>query len=105
MVTDQQAEAANDYIRDNAMTFAKAKAERIYIEQFRKSKKALLMNQIEGPEHIRDSFAYSHPEYLEVLEGLKQAVENEEAIRWRIVAAQAKIEIWRSQQANNRKGF
>ena len=36
---------AVDYLRDNADKFAKAKAERVYLEEFRKSKKSLLMLQ------------------------------------------------------------
>ena len=36
---------AVDYILSNAGRYAKAKAERVYLEEFRKSKKALLMAQ------------------------------------------------------------
>ena len=36
-----------DFIRDNAPAFAKAKAARIYLEEFRKSKKALCMRTAE----------------------------------------------------------
>ena len=39
-------EKALDFIRDSSNDFAKAKANRIHLEQFRKSKKALLMNQL-----------------------------------------------------------
>ena len=35
--------AAVDFILKNSPDFAKAKAKRIYLEEFRKSKKALLM--------------------------------------------------------------
>jgi hypothetical protein len=30
-----------DFLRDNAPAYAKAKAERVYMEEFRKSKKAI----------------------------------------------------------------
>ena len=102
MITEDQVEAALNYIRDMSPEYAKAKANRVYLEQFRKSKKAILMNQKDGPEHVRASYAYSHPDYLEVLDGLRTAVETEEEIKWRIVAAQLKSEVWRTQQANNR---
>ena len=40
---------AVDYIIKHARQFADAKAQRVYLEEFRKSKKALLMKQsIEG---------------------------------------------------------
>ena len=36
------------------------------------------------------------------LNNLRVAVENEEKLRWELVAAQARVEIWRSQEATNR---
>lgn len=95
-----------DYIRDNAPVYAKAKSDRIYLEEFRKSKKALLMRDAELAGHksavSQEREAYAHPEYLLLLEGLKAAVEQEETFRWMIVAAQAKIECWRTIEANRR---
>jgi hypothetical protein len=46
--------------------------------------------------------AYAHEEYKQLLNGLKAAVEVEEELRWALVAAQARIEVWRSQEASNR---
>ena len=104
MISEEEVEKAAAFIRDNAREHAKAKANRIYLHEFRKSKKALLINQApKGTAQAMESFAYGHPEYLEVLQGYKIAIEEEERIIWTIRAAQAKIEIWRSQQANNRK--
>jgi hypothetical protein len=37
-----------------------------------------------------------------LLEGLRDAVEQEEKLRWDLIAAQARVEIWRTQQANLR---
>ena len=94
---------AVDYVLKNAKKFAKAKAERVYLEEFRKSKKALLMQaSIESTSAAQERDAYAHAEYRELLEGLKQAVEIEEQLRWTLIAAQARIEIWRSQEASNR---
>lgn len=95
--------ACVDYIRDNAIPYAKSKANRVYLEEFRKSKKAILMrSSLESVIGKQESFAYSHPDYIEILEGIRAAVEVEEEIRWRMVAAQAKAEIWRSQEASKR---
>lgn len=94
---------ALDFIRDNAPQLAEAKATRIYLEQYRKSQKALLINQCnEGTIQAKESFAYSHPEYLLLLENYRTAVEQEEGLRWMMIAAQAKIDVYRTQQANNR---
>lgn len=95
-----------DFIRDNAPTYAKAKSERVYLEEFRKTKKALLMRAAEEAGYktaaLQEREAYADPGYLEVLEGLRAAVEEEERLRWLIVAAQAKIEAWRTIEANRR---
>ncbi len=97
---------ALDFIRDNAPAYAKAKAERIYLEEFRKTKKALCMAKAlaRGIEaaNAQEREAYADPEYIQILEALKVAVEEEERLRWLIVAAQAKIECWRSIEASRR---
>lgn len=94
---------AVDYVIANAGKFAQAKATRVYLEEFRKSKKALLMGQSSlEAANAREQFAYSHPEYLELLHGLREAVEVEEKLKWDLIAAQARIEIWRTESANNR---
>jgi UDP-N-acetylglucosamine 2-epimerase len=95
---------AIDYILKNSEQFAQAKAERIYLEEFRKSKKALLM-QKHREESIgaQEREAYAHPEYKELLEGLREAIEREEKLRWDLVAAQARVDVWRSLEASNRR--
>lgn len=94
---------AVDYVLANAGKFAAAKAQRVYLEEFRKSKKAILMAQCtDKAANAREQYAYSHSEYLALLDGLKAAVEVEEKLKWDLVAAQARIEIWRTQSANNR---
>ncbi|MCP3672493.1 MAG: hypothetical protein GY814_19090, partial [Gammaproteobacteria bacterium] len=70
---------------------------------FRKSKKAMLMLEIEGTGLVREAHAYAHPDYIKLLEDYKTAIEEEEKIKWLMVAARAKIEVWRTQQANNRR--
>lgn len=87
----------------NAEAYAKAKANVTYLEQFRKSKKAIIFqNALGNTIADKESFAYSHPEYLEVLDGLREAVEEAERLKWMLVAAQARIDVWRSQEASNR---
>ncbi|MDW9244812.1 hypothetical protein [Burkholderia cepacia] len=95
-----------DFIRDNAQPYAKAKAQRVYLENFRKSKKALLMRDAELRGHktaaMQEREAYADPGYVEVLEALQAATEEEERLRWMIVAAEAKIEAWRTIEATRR---
>ena len=46
--------------------------------------------------------AYAHPEYRALLDGIKVAMEEEEKLRWDLIAAQASIDIWRTEQSNLR---
>lgn len=100
-VTDPN--VAVDFIIKKAGEFAKAKARRVFLDEFRKSKKALLMAQSDAPAaNAREQYAYAHPEYVELLQGLQAAVEVEEELRWQLEAARLRIETWRTEQANNR---
>lgn len=94
---------AVDFIRDNGKKFAQAKADRVYIEEYRKSLKAILMKQsLESAVNAQEREAYSHPEYIALLEGLREAVAVEEQLRWEMIAAQQRVEVWRSMEASNR---
>lgn len=100
---DHNPHDAVDFIYRNAKRFAIAKAERVYLENFLRSKKALLMaNSLEPTAVAREQWAYSHPEYIALLEGIKEAVEIEEQLRWELVSAQMRVEVWRSENASNR---
>ena len=94
---------AIQYIIDTAPLYAKAKADRMYLEEFRKSRKAQLMAQA-GTEVLgkQETFAYAHADYIEILEGIRQAVETEEKYRWLMTAAQARISVWQTEQYNAR---
>lgn len=99
-------EDAAQAIRDKAPAYGEAKAQRVYLDEFRKSKKALLMkNALEmGYEaaNAQEREAYADPAYLQLLQGLAAAVEKEETLRWVIEAARLDIEIWRTREATNR---
>ena len=103
MSEDRDPHKAVDYILVNGKKFAKAKAERVYLEEYRKSLKAILMKRtIETSVAAQEREAYSDPEYLQLLQGIKEATEIEEKLRWDLIGAQARVEIWRTEQANNR---
>lgn len=95
-----------DFIRDAAPDYAKAKAARVYLEQFRKTQKALCMRAAEqagkNSAVIQEREAYADPSYISILEGLREAVEQEELLRWRLTAAQAKISSWQTIEATKR---
>ena len=94
---------AIQFIVDTAPLYAKAKSDRMFLEEFKRSKhaqlKSLAKTEVLGKQ---DTFAYAHPEYIEILEGIRQAVELEERYRWLMTAAQARVECWRTAQFSAR---
>jgi hypothetical protein len=96
-------DAAIEYLFKQGKRYAQAKADRIYLEEYRKSLKAILMKRsMENAVNAQEREAYSDEEYIELLNGLKAAVETEEELRWGLIAAQARIEVWRTQEASAR---
>jgi len=97
---------AIEYIYSNGAKYAQAKAELTYLEEFRKSKKALLMKTaiVNGAKSVAaaEMEAYADSEYIELLKAIKTATEVAEGLRWHIVAAQARIEVYRTMEASNR---
>jgi hypothetical protein len=103
MSEDRDPHKAVDYILLNGKNFARAKSERIYLEEYRKSLKSILMKRsMENSLGAQEREAYAHDEYLQLLKGLKEAIEAEEKLRWDLIGAHARVEIWRTEQANNR---
>lgn len=106
MITDTEAEKALDYIRDSATKAAQARANRIYVEEYRKTIKAQLMKEsADLPLGAQEREAYSDVKYIQHLNAIREAVEQDEYFRWMLTAAEAKLEAWRTQSANNRKGM
>jgi hypothetical protein len=101
-MSEEEAMKCIDYIRDNAPKYAEAKAQTTYLENFLKSKKAMLMAEETGTLGAKEAYAYAHPQYVEVLQGLKEAVAVEHEIKWRMEAAKLKFEFWKTQQFNTR---
>jgi len=97
---------AIDYIIAKSGEYAQARANRIYMEELRKTLKAELCKTAlhHGFEAVnaQEREAYSDPNYRAHLLAIKQAVEAEEKLRWMLIAAQARIDVWRSIEASNR---
>ena len=103
MITDDEVESAVEFLRTGGRKAAKARAERIYMEEYRKVVKAKIMRERESLAiGAQERDAYSDPRYVEHLNAMRTAIENDEFHLWALVAAQAKIEAWRTQQSNAR---
>lgn len=111
-MSEQSIERRLHELREIAKNYSKAQAERVYLEDFKKSKLAILMKEAEthgvttsaGQE--RD--ARAHQDYLTLLLGLKSATETAERLYWELKIAAMGAELWRTQQAtmrSERKGY
>jgi hypothetical protein len=86
-----------------APKYAQAKADRIYCEEYRKTIKAQLMKASPSDAiGAQERDAYASEEYAQHLLGLRESVRIEEELRWKLISAQAAIDVWRSLEASNR---
>ena len=105
MITDAEIEKALDYLRDTATKAAQARATRIYVEEYRKTVKAMLMQQhASEPLGAQEREAYASETYRAHLKAIEAAVEDDEKYRFLREAAHAKIEAYRTFSANVRGG-
>lgn len=103
MIDDDKVHDALEYLRTNAPKAAQAKANRIYLEEFRKTIKAQQMARfLSLPVTAQEREAYRAEDYMKHLEAIKDAVYQDELNRWGMVAATSTIEAWRTQNANHR---
>jgi len=95
-----------EFIRSKAKQHAEALASREYLKEFRKSKKAILINEAEKNgvkgQQARESYAYAHDDYIALLDGLRVAIERECELRHLIKSAELRIEVWRSQNVRQK---
>lgn len=105
--TNFKEESTLHELREVSKEYAEAEAERQYLMEFRKAKKAILMGEAERtnpsmPIGKQERYAYAHPEYIELLEGLKVAIERAIFLKHRIQVITMRFEQWRSIKATER---
>lgn len=105
-MSDEAIEKRMQELRETAQKYAKAVATREHLDEFKKSKLAILMKKYE-----RDGFtsavaqereARADASYIELLDGLKDAIQASEGLRWELKIAEIGAEVWRTQQASKR---
>ena len=98
MIDIDEIERAVEFLRDSSETAAKARAERLYLDDFSRSVKAEIMGEhVDESLGAQERIAYADARYRNHLEILKMAIHRDERFRFLREAAQAKIEVWRSQ--------
>ena len=99
---ENPAHLAINFILTNAPKYASAKATRVQLEEYRKSKKAILMSNEEGTLGAKEMYAYAHPDYVELLFQIKNAIAEEEELRWKLEAAKLRVEVWKTEEYTKR---
>ena len=102
----EAAEARFAELETLAQQFAQAQAQAEHLGEFRKSKKALLMREAElagvKTAAIQEREAYAHPDYINLLKGLKAATEQALSCKWRLEIARMRFEWARTKAATRR---
>ena len=103
MIDDKDVDKAVHWLLDSAETIATAKANLVYMEGYMKSLKAQIMKEhADMSVSAQEREAYADEKYHKHLEALRIAVFEDEKQKFLRVGAEAVIEAWRTQQANNR---
>lgn len=102
-MTDIDPHKAVQYIYDNAPEYAKSKGRLAELEAYKSSLKAILMkNSYETAIGAQEREAYADPKYQELCKAIGEATEQTELLKYRLESAKLRIEVWRTQEANNR---
>lgn len=112
MSFDNWVEQRMEQLRKFGALYAQAKANVEHLEEYKKTKLALLMKEAELQGHktsaAQEREARASDEYIELLEGLKEAVEAAEKYRWELEIAKLGVEVWRTRESTKRaemKGY
>ena len=86
--------------------YAEAKSTREYLDEYKKTRLALLMRKAEqlGVTSVtaQERDARASEEYQQQLSDLRIAIHEEEKTRYHLKAVEIEIEVWRTKSANER---
>ena len=95
---------ALDFIRDNAKKLGQLKGSVYAYTELRKTIKARLMLQATDlkTQSEKEAYAYAQESYEKHIKETDDLIAEYEALRLLVIAAEAKIEVWRSLEASGR---
>ena len=103
MITDDQVEAALDYLRDSAKVASVARAQAKTLEKYLGVVEAEQKSLHAGKSNAAaQDMARSSPEYKTAIEGWQEAVRRDSEFTMLREAAAARIEAWRTMSSNAR---
>jgi hypothetical protein len=96
-------EKAIRYIQEHAEQYAVAKGDVAYTENYLKVVKSQQMNKSESSSlGQREADAYASADYLLAIKANQVAVEQEANLKWMLLAAQARIEVFKTVEYSKR---
>jgi cell division GTPase FtsZ len=99
MIKEDEVEKAVIWLAQSADKAAQARANREYMDEYRRTIRATIMAENKDqPLAAQERDAYRDPRYVEHLEAFREAVHQDEKMRWLRIAAETKISVWQSQQ-------
>lgn len=104
MITDDRAEKACEFIRDNAQRHGQLKGAKAFHEHEIKRRKAIAYISSEGSVAERQAHSEIDEDVRAAISKLIESITEESELADKIKAAELTYEIWRTQQANMRKG-
>ena len=104
MISEERAEKAVEYIRDNAEVLALARSQVKYLDHKRKVIRATGFAEAAGTVAERECFAERHADYKKCIEDYRDAVYEAELTATKMKAAELTIDIWRSQNSSKNRG-
>ena len=105
MITEKEIDKAVHWLAFNSEEAAMLRADRLYHEEYRKSLKAILMKEHDGPVSAQEREAYADQKYLFHLKELKNAVFKDERNKALRHSAEIKINAYQTQSANTRSNM
>lgn len=103
MISDNDIDKALSYLRDNAEKDAQARAERLYMDEWKDvvlaQQQALYADLSVAAARVK---AECSEAYKAALEAYKQAIYEDERRRFLRAAAETRVEAWRTQSSNMR---
>jgi hypothetical protein len=104
VIPDERTERAVEFIRDNADLIGQLRGNKSYLEHRIKIERGQRFLQSEGTVAERESLAWTDPAVFQLCNEYRDCVTELETLATKLKAAELQIEVWRTQQANSRRG-
>ena len=104
MISDDRVEGAVEYIRDNGGLVGQLRGQKAMLEHRIKIERSQRFLEAEGTVAEREAIAWTDPAVYELCNEYRDCVTELETIATRFKSAELLIEVWRTQNANQRRG-